>query len=148
MFGWISSFAVNIAASAAIFWSGRVWESFLKPAIQSFWYSGERLGSCYIGEFVLKGQKVNDLIQLKQRAHRVWGTMTFPHGRQGAYEFEATFENNVLRGTYDGLRMNRRAPAAFLLILVHGRHELHGWVVEPLEGEVQEWQYKWTPKTS
>jgi hypothetical protein len=136
----------SLAVAVVTFLAGRSWQSFLRPRIENLWYKGLRLAPFYVGDFTLEGEKKNDFIEVKQKAHRVWGRMTFPSGGQGYYNFEATILDNVLRGTYEGVRLNPYARGSFLLVNTPGQRHLEGWFVEPYKGTVLAAQYKWTPK--
>jgi hypothetical protein len=137
--------ALETAAIAAFsFLAGRLWKSLLKPWIESSWYSGVRLAPHYVGEFVFNGRTLNDLIEVRQRAGHVQGTMTLAAGRQGVYKFDATIVADVIRGTYEGTRTNPHTHGAFLLTIV-GR-DLKGRFIEAVDGKVIEAAYHWKPK--
>ena len=148
---WLNSLLTKVATSFALaavtFLAGRFWKSLLRPWMESLWYKGFRLAPFYAGEFTLEGENRNDFIEVKQRASRVWGRMTFPGGEQGYYHFEATILDNVLRGTYEGVRLNPHARGSFLLVNTPGQRHLEGWFIEPFKGSVLAAQYKWTPKS-
>lgn len=142
----LTKLGISLVTAVAIFLAGRFWKSLLRPCIENLWYRGFRLAPCYVGEFTLEGKKRTDLVEVKQRASRVWGRMTFPAGGQGYYHFEATILDNVLRGTYEGVRLNPHARGSFLLINIPGQRQLEGWFLEPYKGCVLAAPYKWTPK--
>jgi len=137
---------VSITSAAVMFVIGRFWTSLIMPMLKHI-FQGEStlLAPVYTGHFKLNDQDVHDLIELRQRANRVWGTMTFPQGRQGKYNFEATILDNVLRGTFDGVLMNPHARGSFLLAVLPGSRDLQGWFVEPYEGKVLAFEYRWAP---
>src|SRR5437660_10591935 len=97
---WLVSLLQKVSLSAAsvalAFVSGRTWKGFIKPWIWDFWYSGPHLAPCYRGEFTVNGKEASDLIELKQKASKVWGTMTYPSGGHGRYKFEGLISENVL----------------------------------------------------
>jgi hypothetical protein len=136
--------AVSLVIGVVGFVAGRLWKSVLKPWMRNAWYSGIRLAPRYVGEFTFKGQTLNDLIEIRQKADRVQGTMTFPSGRQGVYRFEGRIIANVVRGTYEGVRMAPHSHGAFLLEIA-GR-ELNGRFIESYDGQIVEASYKWKPK--
>ena len=144
----LSKVGVSLGSGFVMFLLGRFWRNLVRPSIESLWYRGTRLERCYTGEFTLAGQKKTDIVELKQRAYRVWGTMTFPEGIEGKYKFEATLNDNVLRGTYEGVVLTPCARGSFLLRLTPGKRELEGWFVEPLGNEVLALEYRWIPKRS
>jgi hypothetical protein len=139
---------VSIISGVVLFLIGLFWRSLVKPIIESSWYSGTRLAPTYQGEFKLDDRVMNDFIEVRQWATKIWGTMIAPSGRQGKYKFEATILDNVLRGTFDGVRTNPRSRGVFLLTLSPGSRDLRGWFVEPYEGKVIALEYKWTPHGS
>ncbi|MGA3054565.1 MAG: hypothetical protein ABSD63_10190 [Candidatus Korobacteraceae bacterium] len=146
---WLVSLFDKVAFSAAsailAFIAGRFWKGLLRPWISDFWYPGPYLANNYKGEFTLKEKQCSDLIELRQKASKVWGTMTFPDGGHGRYKFEAVILDNVLRGTYDGVRHGPSARGVFLLAIDPRRNDLEGWFVEPHQGEVISVAYKWMP---
>lgn len=144
--GVITKLGISMATAVIGFVIGRLWKSLLRPLIENSWYSGTRLAQWYVGELEFKGKVLNDHIEVNQRAGRVWGTMTLPSGRQGVYKFEAVIADNIIRGTFDGVRMAPHAHGSFLLIAVPGRLDLHGRFIEVFEGAVIESSYVWRPK--
>jgi hypothetical protein len=149
---WIASLfikvGVSVASGVVIFLAGRFWKSLLRPWIENIWYGGFRLAPCYVGEFTFEGIDRTDLIELNQKATKVWGTMTFPAGGQALYRFEATVLDRVLRGTYEGVRINPHVHGSFLLVNTPGQRDLEGWFLEPYKGGVIAARYKWTPKST
>lgn len=137
---------ISLAAGLVMFVVGRLWKTLLRPSIENFWFRGTRLAPCYVGEFTLNGEKKSDIIDLNQKSDRVWGMMTFPEGVAGKYKFEGVIADNVLRGTFDGVRANPCTRGSFLLRLTPGSKILEGWFVEPCEAGVIALEYKWTPK--
>ena len=137
---------ISFASGAIIFSAGRFWTTLVRPWIENLWYQGFRLAPCYVGEFTLQGAVQNDLIDVKQKASSVWGTMTFPGGGQGVYHFKGVILDSVLRGTYEGTRRNPTVRGSFLLMNHPGKRELEGWFLEPYKGTVLAAPYKWTPK--
>lgn len=138
---------ISFASGVIIFLAGRFWKSLLKPWIENFWYQGARLAPCYNGEFILEGVERKDFIEVRQKANRVWGTMTFPDGGQGVYHFKGTILDNVLRGTYEGVRLNPAVRGSFLLMYTPGNRQLEGCFIEPYKGSILAAPYKWTPKS-
>jgi hypothetical protein len=133
-------------SGAALFLAGRFWKSLLRPWVENFWYQGLRLAPHYMGEFTYEGKEMADFVEVKQKATRVWGTMSVPAGGQGYYHFEGTLLDSVLRGTYEGTRRSPHVRGSFLLINIPGQRQLEGWFLEPHKGGVFAGPYKWTPK--
>jgi hypothetical protein len=144
----LGKITVSLGTASISFIAGRFWKSFLRPWVESFVYNGLKLAPCYVGEFTMNGQKKTDLIDVKQKARKLWGTMTYPDGGQGLYQFEATISENVVRGTYEGVRMNPHVRGSFLLTNVPGQRYFEGWFIEPHGGAVIASRYKWIPKSS
>src|ERR1051326_3020543 len=142
-------FAISSTSAILIFLAGRFWKALLKPWIENAWYQGLRLAPFYEGEFTFAGEIGHDFIELKQKATRIWGTMTYAKGGQGIYHFDGTVVDGVVRGTYEGSRLKPQVRGCFLLIAIPGKRELQGWYVEPnKDGTVHASEYKWTPKSS
>lgn len=148
MHDWFVSLFGKIALSAAsavvAFIAGRLWKGFLKPWVWNLWYSGPQLGSRYRGQFTLNGKACSDLIEVNQKASKVWGMMTFPDGGHGRYKFEGTISGSVLRGTYNGIRSGPAACGVILMNIDSRTNDLEGWFVEPYQGAVISLPYKWT----
>jgi len=151
IYSWLASLTgkvtMSVASAVALFLIGRFWKSVLRPWLESFFYRGARLASTYVGEFTFQGKQCNDLIHLKQWAYKVTGDMTFPAGGQGTYEFEGTFLNNVLRGTFNGTGTDPKTQGSFQLVMVPGQRELQGWFLDQHEGKIIALEYKWRPKS-
>ncbi|MEO6802516.1 MAG: hypothetical protein ABI197_04630 [Granulicella sp.] len=151
--------AASIAMTVATFLVGRFWQGVIRPWIQNFfWQSNKRLSSSYKGEFRQVDAKgeftkdhtdkvLSDQIELKQNASRVWGTMSVPEGRATSYNFEATMNDGVLRGTFASADPQKESIGSFLLVRKSGSKELKGWCIEPIEGNVIAYEYKWVPKS-
>lgn len=140
--------ALSAASAIIAFIVGRFWKGILRPWISNLWYSGPHLAARYTGHFTLHEKACSDMIELKQKANKVWGMMTFPAGGHGRYKFEGTISDNVLRGTYKGVRSGPAPGGIFLLAIDPRRNDLEGWFVEPYEGEVISVAYKWVPARS
>jgi hypothetical protein len=150
--------AGSIAVTVATFVVGRFWQGLIRPWIQNFfWQSNKRLSPSYKGEFKQVNSKgdftkdnadkiLNDHVELKQNASKVWGTMSVPEGRAISYKFEATMIDGVLRGTFESVDQQKEAIGSFLLVRKPGSKELKGWCIEPIEGNVIAYEYKWVPQ--
>ncbi len=149
---WLNSAMDKIAVSAltavASFIAGRLWLDVLKPWLQDFFYKGPQLEASYTGEFKQAGTGItmHDHIEVKQKADRVSGTMTVPGGLWGKYEFTATLSNGILRGTFDSVGKTSTTKGSFLLATQQGSSELKGWCIEPVKGQLVNYEYVWRPR--
>lgn len=135
---------LSLVTGLISFYIGRLWKNIIQPWVQSIWWTGINLKQSYKGEFQYKGQILHDHIDVKQKAGKVWGTMVAPEGREGSYNFNATLASNgVLRGTFEGSGKTSTVRGSFLLASKAGSSEMAGWCVEPVEGVVIAYEYKW-----
>jgi hypothetical protein len=112
----------------------------------SFLYQGTHLASRYTAEFTLYGTTRTEIVELKQRAYRIWGEIRSPQAGDGTYKFEGTLVDNVLRGTYDGTTWKPSTRGSFLLTILPGKKDLEGWFLEPGDKDIHPVKYKWSPR--
>ena len=126
---------------------GLFWREWLLPRLQDPFFTGTRLAPRYQGEFLLDGTEVSEIVELNQRAYKVWGRITSPGTQQKIHEFEGTLKDNVLRATYDGAVMATPVRGSFLLVVPPGAgsKKLQGSFAQPTEKGPVSKDYKWIP---
>lgn len=138
--------SLSVLTALVIFVLGRLWRDVLKPLLESAIYSGTKLAANYVGEFTFEGKKVHDYVEVKQWAKKVWGTMTVPDGAGDAkFKFHATINENVLRGTYEGVKKTPRAHGSFLMTLTPGAEHFEGAFIQPYKTGLIYGKYTWSP---
>lgn len=151
MWIWLQSKIPDLIFGGVTFLFGKFWERYVWPSVvhygQNIFHSGAtRIATRYKSEFTINGQSRTELVKLKQRAYRVWGTIISPQAADGEFEFEGTLYDNVLRATYN----SSAAPPArgsFLLTVPPGasKAELKGRFVQPTASGLVSEEYKWIP---
>lgn len=145
----ISESLIKIASSGLIFFVGLSWKSLLWPTVVRIWYPGTRLASRYRGEFMLNGKQRTEIVDLHQRAYRVWGTITSPESGEGVFEFEGTLADNVLRATYNGFA-KPPSRGSILLTIIPGASNslLTGRFIQPTQSGLVCEEYRWIPSAA
>lgn len=141
----LNKMGVSTITAILSFCVGRLWLDVLHPRIQNLFYRGLYLQSDYTGEFLQAGTGLlmHDHIEVKQKAERVWGTITVPAGVWGKYKFEGTLTNGILRATFESVGRTSTSMGTFLLKTQAGSSELKGWCTEPVKGELVNYEYTW-----
>lgn len=106
---------------------GQYWRAALRPGLENFVYRGTSVKGVWRNEVKVLGQTKIQCVVLKQKAHRITGTMTYPEDTQGrshTYELEGSFVDNILTAQTRELGRARSDRGALLLALQPGLPEI------------------------
>jgi hypothetical protein len=145
LFSTIGKGILSLLAGGITFAIGWLWRDILYPRVQNIWWQGPRLAPAYKGEFIKfdTGVVLSDHVDVKQNANKLTGTMSVAEGRFGKYDFKATLVDGVVRGTYESVADHSNTRGSFLLITQTGSSDLAGWCMEPINGKIHVYEYKW-----
>jgi hypothetical protein len=106
---------------------GTYWTGSLRPWIEDLVYRGARIEGTWKCEVVVRGEKRHQLVLIRQRAHRIQGTITYAEDTLGCshtYAVHGHFFNNVLTALAEEMGKARVDRGALMLVLQSGYAEV------------------------
>jgi hypothetical protein len=119
----LASVLGGLVTSVVVLVFARIWERVLVPWFESVVYKGAQIDGVWKTEMTIQGQTKHEVVILHQRAHTIWGTMTYADDTQGhshTYELRGVFFDNVLTALSEELGKARWDRGALVLALQPG----------------------------
>lgn len=97
--GIVSGIVGGMITVVIVFFFTKIYQNIIEPWFENLVYKGVRVDGKWAATTEIKGQQKSQIVVLKQGAHRICGTITYPQDTRGfshTYEIEGWIFDNVL----------------------------------------------------
>ena len=138
----------GLLASAIVLVIALYWQKVIIPWFENRVYKGTRIAGTWQTTMIIDGEEYYEQAIIKQRAHRIWGTISYPKdtaGRSHIYTVQGEFLDRTLTLVMREVGESHQDLGAIVLDFKPGGSEplMEGLGVWPVEGEIHAVPYRW-----
>lgn len=119
----LTSVIAGLVTSVIVLSFSAYWRGVIYPWLENLVYRGVRIEGVWKTEMKVLGETKNEIVVLKQRAHKVLGTITYPEDTQGyshTYQLQGVFFDNVLTAMTEEIGRGRLDRGTLVLTIQPG----------------------------